>query len=450
MLALQAVAGNSAVARLLQPALQRKTEKPVPLKAPAEPVLDAWDVKLEPTPRPHQGAGKPRVIKSSLKEGKPKVFVGDTVIVRAHVKHLDDKTFRTLQTNARLTGGVAMGDTEREGTEVLRWRLTFQAPGPATADFDVALAPKSPLDNTLNAPGHSVSFLVVQDIEHFALSCISAQSKLLSKFMAASERLNLSANALRIAYNEQKADLEDVAASEKLADDILFGVIFAAVGGGAGGLLGGWLKTVSGGKLAKADHIIDAGKDTLKFVVRSGQKAIPGGARVSTSGDSTAPTTDQLPTLRGDRAPTGEDPVEFLTRVGARVSAEGKNVQELLSVIVDKARKGGADEFDEDPESVLANVGQLEAIATQLPIEKGAYLKELWKTWLENYAYKASGGVVYDKVARKLRKKINKAADSVGEDGDDWIRHYAPAAKLKAEKEAESQEKFTGGTFGYG
>ena len=356
MLALQAVAGNSAVARLLQPALQRKTEKPVAIKAPAKPVLDAWDVKLEPTPRPHQGAGKPRVIKSSLTEGKPKVFVGDTVIVRAHVKHLDDETFKTLQTNARLTGGVDMGNTEREGTEVLRWRLTFKAPGPATADFDVALAPKSPFDTTLKGPGHSVSFLVVQDIEHFALSCISAQSKLLSKFMAATERLNLSANALRIAYNEQKADLEDVAASEKLVDDLVFGVIFAAVGGGAGGALGGWLKTVSGGKLAKADHIIDAAKDTLKFVVRSGQKAMPGGARVSTSGDSTAPTTDQIPTLRGDRAPTGEDPVEFLTRVGARVSSEGKHVQDLLSTLVDQARKSGADEFDEDPESVLAHV----------------------------------------------------------------------------------------------
>jgi lysozyme family protein len=92
-----------------------------------------------------------------------------------------------------------------------------------------------------------VSFLVVQDIEHFALSCISAQSKLLSKFMAASERLNLSANALRTAYNEQKADLEDVAASEKLVDDLILRVIFAAAGGGAGGAVGGWLKTVRRG-----------------------------------------------------------------------------------------------------------------------------------------------------------------------------------------------------------
>jgi hypothetical protein len=30
-----------------------------------------------------------------------------------------------------------------------------------------------------------------------------------------------------------------------------------------------------GGKLAKAGHIVDAAKDTLKFVVRSGQKVIP-------------------------------------------------------------------------------------------------------------------------------------------------------------------------------
>jgi hypothetical protein len=338
---------------------------------------------------------------------------------------------------------------QREGTEVLRWRLGFRAPGTAKADFDVELAPGSALGNEIRTGGYGVSFLVVQDIAHFALSCISTQSKLLSSFMAASERLNLAGNALRIAYNEQKADLDDVAASEKLASDLVLGVIFAAAGGFAGGAVGGWMKQVAGGRYAKADHVVDTAKDTMKFAVRSIQKS-RSGTRLSTPGDSTAPTVDQLPTLRGDRAPTGEDPVEFLTRLGARVSAEGKHVQDLFTTVVEQARTSGADEFDEDPASVLGNARQLEEIATTLPIEKGTYTKKLWQSWLENYAYKAVEGEVRDQVRRKLKKKIDKAASSVGESGDDWLRDFGGVSERKAKEEAAKQPKRPANPFGYG
>jgi hypothetical protein len=151
VLALQRRVGNQAVAELLSRtdapvrALVRKGST-IPIKPAAKPVLDAWDVKLEPTPRPHQGKGMPRVIKPSLKEGQPKVFVGDTVIVRAHVKSLDDETYRSLNATIRLQGGVELADMEREGAEVLRWRLTFKAPGPSAADFDVPLGP-APIGN---------------------------------------------------------------------------------------------------------------------------------------------------------------------------------------------------------------------------------------------------------------------------------------------------------------
>jgi hypothetical protein len=187
----------------------------------------------------------------------------------------------------------------------------------------------------------------------------------------------------------------------------------------------------------------------MKFAVRSVQK-LRGGTSLSTAGDSTAPTTDQLPTLRGDRAPTGEDPVEFLTRLGARVSAEGKHVQDLFTAVVEKARTSGADEFDEDPAAVLANTKQLEEIATTLPVEKGAYVKKLWQTWLENYAYKAVEGEVKDQVRRKLKKKIDKAASSVGENGDDWLRDFGGVSERKAKEDAAKQPKRPANPFGYG
>jgi hypothetical protein len=442
LLGLQRSVGNHAVAGLLQRD---------PLKVKEKPVLDAWDVKLEPTGHPAQGAGKPRVIKGSLKEGSPKVFVGDAVIVRAHIKHLDDATYRSLAASFRLEGGVEVGDTQRQGAEVLSWRLTFKSPGTARATFDVDLNPGAPaLDLTIKPSGYHAEFHVVQDIEHFALSCISTQSKLLSSFMAATERLNQAGNALRVAYNEQKADLDDVSSAEKMADDLVLGVVLGAAGGLAGGALGGWMKRVADGKYAKADHVIDAAKDTLKFGVRSVQKFSSGGGRTTTAGDSTAPTTDELPRLRGDRAPTGEDPLEFLTRLAARVSNEGRQAQDVFTAVVEKARTSGADEFDENPADVLQSAQQLEAIATELHIDRAHYVRKLWQSWLEHYAYKAVGGEVQDRVVRKIKKKIDAAAKSVGDDGDDWVRQYAPKAKIRAQEEADKQEKFHGGTFGYG
>ena len=78
----------------------------------------------------------------------------------------------------------------------------------------------------------------------FTLACVEAQSALRGKFDHASRRINTAASAFRKAYAEQQADLDDVAARQKMFADLIFGALFAAAGGFVGGWVGGSLKNV--------------------------------------------------------------------------------------------------------------------------------------------------------------------------------------------------------------
>jgi hypothetical protein len=272
------------------------------------------------------------------------------------------------------------------------------------------------------------------------MACGEAITRLLERFGAATERLNQAARAFRQAQAEQQADLDDVSASEKMFEDLLFGAMFAAAGGFAGGAVGGWLKSVQKGAFAKNDALIDTAKDTVKFAVRSLDR-MRGAGPTRTSGDSTAPTTEATAAAMGDRTAAGENPIDFLTALSEQVGREERLAYGKLGDLIASARQArdanSKVDFEEDPVSVVNGGVDLRNIET-LETRKAFYLKGLWKTWLEHYAYSVDmGAQVQSHVTRKIRRKIVKAAKQCGENGDDWIREFGGALKQRSEERAK-------------
>jgi len=286
------------------------------------------------------------------------------------------------------------------------------------------------------------SFTIVADLQDFAMACTEAHAKLNERYARATAQINRAATAFHQAYLEQEADLKDVEAGEKMVADLVFGAIFAASGGAAGGAIGGWLKKIHDGAYAKADWLIDTGKDTGKFVVRSLDRLRGGSGKPSTTGDSTATTSAEIGRPRGERKASGKDPQEFLTDLSADLGDEGGQLYGTLGLLIAAARQArdanSKADFEDDPVAVVNGGTELEKITAELQTDKKLYLKQLWGAWLSAYAwnYEPTSGNVESNVGRKLRQKIAKAAGACGETVDAWVSEFGLPSHLKAEEEA--------------
>ena len=415
LLALQRSAGNHAVSGLV--ARQHTAEK-------AAPRVAHWTMRVV---EGGEGAG----IKRGLDPPRNKLFKGDKAIVAVQfVKPVAEGEVQLIASafgkGAAITGGRWADRRTRE------WELTFSHVGDKEARFEVGG----------DEDVYEEKFTIVADLHDFTLGCVQAQSRVSKRFAAASRHVNLAASAFRKAHAEQDTDLKDVEAEERMWGDLVWGALFAAAGGFVGGGVGGWLKTVKEGAFKNDDWLIDTAKDTAKFAVRSIDRVQRGG-RPATAGDSTAPGHADVGRARGERRASGKDPLDFLTDLSADIAAEGEALHARLEELIGSARQArdanSKADFEEDPLDVVSRGYQLEQLVAGLHLEKKLYLKQLWKTWLENYAWKAEVTTLSAEpnVNRKLRKKIAKAAADCGESADAWISEFGRKAKVKAEAEAE-------------
>jgi hypothetical protein len=129
-----------------------------------------------------------------------------------------------------------------------------------------------------------------------------------------------------------------------------------------------------------------------------------------------------------------------------------------LSDTVGRQRDKGKNWFDLDPLQLVENDQVLKGLG-ELEVTKGAYLREFWKAWLENYAFTLTRGPdsvkedigdgvllahmswsVYSQISR-VKEQIDKAAAQAQETGDAWIARFAPeiAARLQAEAKRRSE-----------
>jgi len=380
-----------------------------------EPKFAAWKVEII---QGGLGAGAGRRIAPDT----TKVFMGDTVIVKASFTNMTKADQASIGWGT-VSGGVHLDiplPKAFESDNVLQWVVKPKKVGAEGALFQVTTA-TVPYDFFQN-------FLVVVDLQDFTLGCIEAQSTLSGKFDKATRKLNEAATAYLQAYNDQEQVLSSLAASEKMMDDIAFGVLFAAVGGYAGGALATELKAFKTiGEDGKpqamlSDAIIDSAKDTAKFVVRSFDRLRGGSSSPSSSGDSTSPTVeDPIRTGGGKYKPAGEHPQEFLTKVASRVASEGEIAQGLLTKLIHEAKEArratSKADFDEDPVAVVNKGQTLDMIGKGLVTEKKIYLAALWKAWLQTHGWQTM----------RVLEAIRKAAEGVGEDYKTWIPYVQPA-----------------------
>jgi hypothetical protein len=348
-----------------------------------------------------------------------------------------------------VTDGGAFEVVKRqwESRTTFKWVLRAKAVGRGHVKAAMTDAPSRQLGEPAQSFGdYEGTFRIVADFADFVAACGQAQSTLSEKFYHATKRMDDAAKAFRQAVAGQQADLDDVAARQKMFEDLLFGAIFAAAGGFVGGWVGGWLKRVNDGAYAKEDWLIDAAKDTVKYAVRTTDKLRTPGGSLSTRGDSTAPSVTDTGPAHGEHKASGKDPLDFLTEVGARIAGEGEQAQSALTKLISKAREQRSSSsqlyFDEDPVAIAIKDLALDRISRELPVDKRVYMKGLWKTWLEAYgAGKYETGELVARVPA-VQEKIQKAAAAMGETAEQWGREWAdPKRAWNAQKQKELEEE---------
>ncbi len=418
--ALQRTVGNQNVTNLIQaqPNHKKSTAQHA-AKKPAYRPDAVFSVQVIPG---SEGPG----IKREASGIHHKIFKGDTIVIRAKFKRLTTEQKESFA--AHTTKTVVSGTDEEpelawqpninwESNTVHAWKFTASKVG----DYVLQVGFNGP-----NVSQYEVrNVTVVSDVQDFALACTEAQSTLSGKFHRATRILNEAATAFRQAYAEQETLLSEEAARTKMEEEIVFGVLFAAAGGYAGGALATNLKGLR--SLTKVDlkgeaqqllseAVIDSAKDTAKFAVRSLDK-LRGGSKSKGSGASPSPdVSDPIRMGGGKYQPAGEHPQDFLTNLSSRVAAEGEAAQAVLTNLIHDARTArdanSKVDFDEDPNEVVNRGRMLDQLSNGLVTDKKVYLARLWKAWYINHG-------AWETVP--LLNAIESAAKELGENWETWV-----------------------------
>jgi hypothetical protein len=466
VVALQRTHGNAHVARMLQPAAVRRQPRPAPPakkapahKAPTAESVETFQPKVTFSAQVVPGAQAPGAKRGEVNHGhqtEHTIYKGDTLIVRAKFGKMTESERALVESRmVRKVDGQSGWQVSEywESNETKAWRFR-----PTQVGYTVMQVGVIGFDDWLVEMRTAT---VVADLQDFSMACTQALADVLARFSAASASLNKAAKVYHEAYLDQESALKEADASERLVDDLLWGAFFAAVGGFAGGTAGGFIKQYRDkikDKSAIGEGLTDAAKDLAKFATRSMDKlrGTPG-ARPVTSGDSTAPPDRPIASGKGKWAAAGTHPFEFLTNLAGLLDEEQGQTAGKLRDLIGQARvardANSMAEFDQDPVELVNRDEALAGLTKNLSAAKTDYLRSLWHTWLENYAYAVvtqqvtiKGDKIRDtrakyQISRKLKKQITRAAAQCGEDGDDWIALYAPKAKAKANAEIERRRR---------
>jgi hypothetical protein len=453
-------AGNAALARLARqygaveghsPAVMRS-----PQPGPQAPGLGPLGRGLgqtaqglgQPAARPQVDGFSMHVVPGGEAPGVARQLDADNVLYKGDKARVQVRFAEPAKGSVGLSSIISGSgaDVESGGwlsAHVYEWVVAFTAVGPKKARFSAG------------DEEYQERFTIVADMQDFHAACTVAHTTLNERYARATERINRAATAFNQAYTEQKADLDEVSADEKMLADLAWGALFAAAGGLTGGALGGWLKNVKESRYAKADWLIDTAKDTGKFLVRSVDRIRRGAGTPSTAGDSTAPATSDIGRPSGERKPSGKDPIEFLTDLSADVADESRQLYGKLGQLIEAARKArdanSTAVFEEDPVAVVNGGTELERITAGLQTDKKVYVKQLWAAWLGAYAWRHDLVTysVESNISRKVRKKIVKAASACGESADAWIDEFGLPSFLREEDAWRTQVGWRRRTHGW-
>jgi len=387
------------------------------------------------------------------------IWVGDTLAVFARVSVPNAKDLGLKLQSASVGLAGSFGDATVTAPSwvddrTVMWEISGTTPANRSVGFSVA-GPDGVSNERLN----DIELIVGADVRLFKDRCSTAESVLNAKHARAREWFMGCFLAYKAGYERQSAALERQAGADRLAGQLLLGVLFAAVGGAAGGAVTQMASVKAAGKLLETEigpmaqgAFTDAAKDVAKFVARlpAGQVA-PGSQGKPGGSASTDPS--QVGVAQGEQAPSAVDPLNWMATIDQRIAGERAAMGATISDAhqrVDKLSVTQPDYvFSWDPvelvnESATIDGKPIDALGeapTALQYERAC-----WEVWLANYAYKVvyypsdvpfgAGYGVQNNVRSKLKEEIDKVAASFGESGDDWIARYGGPLKASAEAKA--------------
>ena len=382
------------------------------------------------------------------------LFAGDTVSIQARFDGLDPAERDALEPTILDPGAVGAARGGWQSDDTFAWEITLQSIGPQTLAFETAAG--------------NFELVIVSALDAFGLKerLDMAPTMLIKKFGKALTAIDAAQKAWTAARERQTTLLNDVGVREKLQHDLLQGIFFATLAGGAGGVLAGLLKSVDLKSLGNGDAILanvmesaitDTGKDGLKSLVRVTPR-VGGlaGSMPETAGDSTAPPATTAPPGKGERAAQLEDPANFLGKLlGQLGSEQAVFADEVLRVQMaanNAMISGSVEIFTEDPLASLEHDTVLDAFTNELCTDPIVYLDQLWGAWLANYAYQlvplsSPHTKVWlsleSNITPKLHPVLEAEAEACGTTLDAWLAKYA--SELKARLEEEQRKRTEAG-----
>ena len=373
ILALQRTAGNAAVGRFLSAeGTRRPPARRTLLRAPPTTAAPTATV----TTTVERGALSPDIKRTSTE-----VLKEDLLVVKAKVKGL--KTPSDSVVALALSPGMTIESGGWEGTTYV-WKIRASSIG----TFPLVISMVGGVNEA-----ETTMVTVRSDAADQLRAIVEAQAILTRRFAEADKRLAEGGKQFAAAFKRHDTELKNVEAGEKLDTEMMWGVVFAALGGFAGGMAGALAKRsldVFGGKdfskTIPGEGFTDLGKDTVKYAVRSLSKSAP-----SVTGDSTAPGTGTLPSLpKSERKPVKPEPLTFYLDLKAALEAEKIEAFSHLEVVIATLRTLAARSstvlFDEDP-AVWAKKADvlIDTIAKQLETSELKFYEALWAAWFKAY-----------------------------------------------------------------
>jgi hypothetical protein len=292
----------------------------------------------------------------------------------------------------------------------------------------------------------------------FINRCAQANSYLESNYAAAEVFVRTCSANYNEGYNAHKKAIDAERARAQLTQDLILGVLFAAIGGSVGGgvgvAVGARVKDMLGAVAAGA--VTDAAKDLAKYLARIPPRVSRGG-----SGGADANVTDTPANPEAAVGATGGardsvaaiDPFTWSNTALLALAGERRDAFHLLEEMQDRANDAmGTQPYraDFDPIGVaksacrVAGKSLRELGSLQIPSAM-QYERGFWEAWLSQHAYTVGviGGVrvAEEDVGRGLRREIDRVAAQFGESGDAWIQKYGGPARDKAEDTAREMNR---------
>ena len=269
-------------------------------------------------------------------------------------------------------------------------------------------------------------------------------------------------------YDAAEAAFKEYADRQKLTNEILLGILFAGLGGAAGGFAGGLVKQTAGQKLfgkmtnavlkeAAIGAITDAPKDIVKYTVRLGRKLGEGGSSGAPTPDDATPESGGG---GGGGVPGSVDPLNWYATVQKAKSVEESRIATTIQLwktkTIDAITRGSTETVDFDPINAVTEITKMEGMnVTDLgtPPSAAEYEKNMWEAWVQKYAFTLKEKVgcgqwgyrVEDNVGKELREEMERVAKVLAAKGIDasWLTDaLGEAERIANEKAAASQRLF--------